>query len=807
METQTVNADVKNIRMKDLLNEINSDKNGLTDEEAKTRLKKYGLNELKQEKKNLFLKILSSFWGPIPIMIEAAAVLSLIINHFTDFAIIMILLLMNVTIGFWHDLKADKAIEMLKQKLSPDSRVKRDGKWQALQAKFLVPGDIIRLRSGDIIPADAKLLEGESLETDESALTGESLPVDKKQMNEVYSGSVVVRGEMTAVVTKTGMETYLGKTAKLVEEKKEKSHFEKAVIKIGNYLIVLAVFLVVLILIVTLFRGDNLMESLRFAMVLTVASIPVALPAILTVTMALGAVSLAKKKAIVSKLASIEELAGMDILCSDKTGTLTQNKLKVANPVTAGHFKQNEVILFAALASNKEDNDAIDNAIFKSLESDKNIKKRFDNFEVRNFKPFDSVVKKTESEIIDENGLQLTVSKGAPQVIFGLIEERENELKEYRKKVDDFAKMGYRMIAVAVKYLERRWELVGLIPLFDPPREDSKDTIENANHMGIDVKMITGDNIAIAKQVSQQLGLKSNVLRADKLNSDQDHKLEEVVENADGFAEVFPEHKFSIVKILQNLGHYVGMTGDGVNDAPALKRADCGIAVSGATDAAKSAAAIVLTSPGISVIIDAVKESRKIFQRMKSYAIYRIAETLRVLFFITLSILVFNFYPVTAVMIVLLALLNDAPIMTIASDNVRYSIKPEKWNMHQVLGLGTLLGFVGVILSFLIFYIGKNVFYLNNEMVQSFVFLKLAVAGHLTIFISRTKGHFWSIKPSKMLLFSAIITKVAATFFAVYGWFIAPIGWKYALFIWGYAIIAFVLTDYLKVFYYKYYLD
>jgi H+-transporting ATPase len=793
------------VKVRNLLEDMNSSSDGLTTEQAEAYQKDHGFNEITEKRQNPILKLLSYFWGPIPIMIEVAAILSLLVHHYTDFIIIIVLLLMNTGVGFWHDNKAGNAIEMLKKRLAPKAKVKRDKKWQVVPSRELVPGDIVRIRLGDIVPADVQLIGGEYLECDESALTGESLPVEKHLLDTGYSGAVATRGEMDAVVTATGLDTYFGKTAKLVEEGPKKSHFEQAVIRIGNYLIILAVILVAVIFFVALFHNDNLMETLRFAMVLTVASIPVALPAILTVTMAVGAINLARQKVIVSHLAAIEEMAGMDVLCSDKTGTLTQNKLTVGETINTDDYSAEDVLMYAALASRSEDNDPIDNAILNKIETNQEIVKSVEKYNVSKFTPFDPVIKRTEAKVKsndDANGF--AISKGAPQVIFKLVDD--DELTEpFQAKVDDYAGMGYRMIAVGLSRNDH-WQLVGLIPLFDPPREDSRETIENASKMGILVKMVTGDNLAIAKQISGKLGLGNRIINGDELEKVSNHKLEDLVENTQGFAQVFPEHKFSIVKVLQRLKHFVGMTGDGVNDAPALRNADCGIAVEGATDAAKSAADIVLTSPGLSVIIDAIKESRKIFQRMNSYSIYRIAETIRVLFFITVSIIAFNFYPVTALMIVLLALLNDAPIMAIATDRVRYSQQPEKWNMRKVLGLGTVLGIVGVFSSFGIFYIGKEVLHLGRDFLQSFIFLKLAVAGHLTIFLARTKKPFWSIKPSGGLLWSAIVTKIAATLFAVYGWFIAPIGWEMAGYIWAYAIIAFFITDLIKVYYYKWFL-
>lgn len=802
MNNETDNL-VESSKVNDLLERLDSSFEGLTAVAAEKRLKERGFNEIIEKKANPILNFLSYFWGPIPVMIEIAAILSLLIRHYTDFFIILVLLLMNILISFWHNSKASNAIEMLKKKLSPYARVIRDNDWKTIPSRELVIGDVIRLRLGDIVPADVKIIDGDYLECDESALTGESMSVIKKLWDAAYSGSVVVRGECNAVVTATASNTYFGKTAKLVEQKDTKSHFEKAVIRIGNFLIVMALLLVAIIIIVSLFRHDNLLETLRFAMILTVASIPVALPAVLTITMAIGAIKLTKRGAIVSKLASIEELAGMDILCSDKTGTLTKNQLTIGEPVSTGEFDVNEVILYAALASKKEDNDQIDNAILNKLDENKLLKENIKSFNKLKFTPFDPVVKRAEATVQDRSGNIIKITKGATQVIIELCKDEINNEKDYEKKINEFAKMGYRVIGVASSYNEKGWSLVGFIPLYDPPRDDAKETIKEAQESGIDVKMITGDNLAIARQISSKLGLKSNILSSKNIKDKDVRIVEEEIEKADGFAEVFPEHKFMIVKEFQKLNHIVGMTGDGVNDAPALKKADCGIAVAGATDAAKSAASIVLTEAGISTIIDALKESRKIFQRMKSYSIYRIAETVRVLFFIALSILAFNFYPVTAVMIVLLALLNDAPIIAIATDYVNYSKNPERWDMRTVLGLGSLLGIIGVFSSFFIFYLGKEVLNLHQEALQTFVFLKLAIAGHLTIFLSRTKGHFWEIKPSAPLFWSAVITKIIATLFAVYGWFVSPISWRLSLFIWIYAIVAFFITDLIKVYFYK----
>jgi H+-transporting ATPase len=566
----------------------------------------------------------------------------------------------------------------------------------------------------------------------------------------------------------------------------------------ANYLIALAVVLVVMILVVALFRGDRMATTLQFALVLTVAAIPVAMPTVLSVTMAVGARALAAKQAIVSRLAAIEELAGMDVLCSDKTGTLTQNKLTLGEPFCVNGIAAEQVILSAALASRAGDQDTIDLAVLSGLKNDQALK----GYQVVHYQPFDPVHKRTDATVQTADGHTFQVTKGAPQVILELAANAAQVNPVVEKAIDEFATRGFRSLGVARSDAQGQWQFLGVLPLFDPPREDSKATIATARQMGVNVKMVTGDQLAIARETAGQLGLGQNILDASGFGDTRHHEtaqLAESIENADGFAQAFPEHKFHIVDVLQRRHHIVGMTGDGVNDAPALKQADAGIAVSGATDAARAAADIVLLTPGLSVIIHAIKESRKIFQRMNSYATYRIAETIRVLLFMTLSILVFNFYPVTAVMIVLLALLNDGAILSIAYDNVRYSEQPESWNMRNVLGIATTLGVAGVIASFGLFYLGERVFHLTRDVIQSLMYLKLSVAGHLTIFVTRTRGPFWSIRPAPVLLLAVVGTQIVATVIAVYGIFMTPIGWSWALAVWGYALAWFFVNDRVKL--------
>ncbi|MDK2964313.1 MAG: H+-transporting ATPase [Verrucomicrobiota bacterium] len=605
-----------------------------------------------------------------------------------------------------------------------------------------------------------------------------------------------------ALVYGTGANTFFGKTAELMQEARATSHFQRAVLKIGNYLILLAVALVAIIITVALFRGDRILTTLQFALVLTVAAIPVAMPTVLSVTMAVGARLLAKKEAIVTRLAAIEELAGVDILCSDKTGTLTQNKLTLGDPFSVNEVPTDQVILCAALASRAEDEDTIDKAVLDGLEKEQNL----NDWRVLHFQPFDPVHKRTEATVKGSDGNEFKTTKGAPQVILEMSANASEIKSDVEKAIDEFASRGFRSLGVARTDEQGNWQFLGVLPLFDPPRDEAKETLATARNMGVHVKMVTGDQVAIAKETAKKLGMGSNILDASGFGDTKYHEtgaLAESMETADGFAQVFPEHKFHIVDVLQQRGHIVGMTGDGVNDAPALKKSDCGIAVSGATDAARAAASIVLMTPGLSVIIDAIKESRKIFQRMNSYAIYRIAETLRVLLFMTLAILVFNFYPLTAVMIVMLALLNDGAILSIAYDTVHYKNKPESWNMQMVLGVSTVLGVVGVIAAFGLFYLGERVFHLDRAHIQTLMYLKLSVAGHLTIFLTRTRGPFWSIRPAKILWGAVLGTQIMATLIAVYGLFMTPLGWGWALFVWGYALIWFLVNDRVKLLAYR----
>jgi H+-transporting ATPase len=700
-----------------------------------------------------------------------------------------------------------------------------------------------------------QLLNGDYLLIDQSSLTGESLPVSKKANEVAYASTIVKQGEMLAVVVNTGADTNFHTVVALVARAslEERSHFQKMVIRIGDFLIMITVALVVLIVMVALFRHEHFLEIARFALVLTVASIPVALPAVLSVTMAVGAINLARRQAIVSRLTAIEELAGVDVFCSDKTGTLTKNEMRVAEPVVRQGFDARALFLVAALASKPENQDPIELPIFQY------IGEHFPDLDWKSYRqtaftPFDPVRKRTEAQI-ERGAERFVATKGAPQVLLAMAELPEAEMLEMNRTVDELAAKGYRTLAVGRRRGEAPLELMGLIPLYDPPRDDSKQVIADMREHGVEVKMVTGDNIAIAREIARLLGLPQRAMRSDQLSGTAGNELltlasvlaaaiyqrlkpdisrlqaqhfaadvmegvrtmydtrllereflhthesaiVEMIESVNLFAEVVPEDKYRIVDTLQKAGHLVAMTGDGVNDAPALKKADCGIAVANATDAARAAADMILTAPGLEVINEAVKQARITFERMKSYATFRIAETIRIVLFMTLSIVVFSFYPITALMIILLALLNDLPILTIASDRTKVDRRPVRWDMQELLTVSSVLGVAGVIASFLLFFLLRE-YGFSEEMIRTLLFLKLIIAGHSTLYVTRVDGWFWQRPWPSPLLFGATFgTEILGTLIAVYGVLITPVGWQYALWMWAYALAWFVVNDAAKM--------
>lgn len=823
------------------LADMRTPESGLSSEEAKMRFERDGPNELPEIKKNACLKFLSYYWGPMPFMIWSAIIIELIRLSWLDFGVLLILQFVNGFVG-WHEEKnAGNAIEALKKSLALKARAKRDGRWEQINARELVIGDRVGIKLGDIIPADCQLGPGYA-EIDQAALTGESLAVTRYEGDIVYQGSICKRGDLEAIVCAVGANTFFGKTSTLVASVTQRGNLQKILLKVAFSLLILSSILAVIILITVTVRGSNFLESLSFCVVLMVASIPIAMQVVCATTMAVGAHALAKKRAIVSRLSAIEELAGMTILCSDKTGTLTKNELTIQQPVLLKQYTPQDLFLIAGLAAKREQGsqDAIDKCVVEYGIQKCSLK--YDGYEEEDFIPFDPKIKRTEATVRNSRtGETMKCTKGAPQVILSMCEDKSIE-EQVSRNVMDLAARGYRTLGVAKTTSEGNWAMLGLISLYDPPRDDTKETIQKAIQMGLKVKMITGDQTAIAKETARLLNLGDKIYNSELLSEDatavQRELLNSIVEEADGFAEVFPEHKYAIVALLQERKKRVGMTGDGVNDAPALKKADVGIAVDGATDAARAAADIVLTLPGLSVIIEAVYRARKIFQRMQNYCIYRIACTLQLLLFFFVTMIAINpknfdhrhsvpqVFALPVLTIVIITLLNDGTIISIAYDKVTVSRTPNKWNLPLIFSLAILLGGIACVSSIVMLLIGltnmpssggnsllKDLGFGQWKYgeIMTMIFLKICISNFLTVYSARTKSWFFTRTPGKFLAISTCTSMLATTIISVY-WFLNistgssssipdmdPINWAIAAYVWVCNIIVFAIQDISKV--------
>ncbi|KAI9233629.1 MAG: H(+)-ATPase [Podila humilis] len=801
---------------------------GLTDAEVDERRAQWGSNELKEVRKNPILKFLGYFTGAIAYLIEVACIISAVVEDWLDFGIIVALLLVNACIGFIEEAKAESALDALRQTLALKTRCWRNGHLVELDTSALVPGDIIVLRLGDIIPADGRLLgigaTGEATEgdllIDQSALTGESLPVSKKKGDIVYSSSIVKQGQQMAVVTKTGINTFIGRAANLISITVEEGHFQKIINRIGNFLILITVVLVLIILVYQLihFRGTpqgKFLSVLGRVLVLTVAAIPVGLPTVMSVTMAVGAKQLAAKKVIVKRLTAVEEMASVSVLCSDKTGTLTLNELTFDEPYLTNDYSAQDLLLYSYLAAEPGANDPIELAVRTAAEEqlpilhDRTHKHDVPGYKVTSFLPFNPSTKLTQATVTNKDtGEMFKVAKGAPQVIIRLVGGDDDAVRA----VNALAKRGLRALGVARTQSGsmQDFELIGMIALIDPPRPDSAETIHRCHEMGVDVKMVTGDQLIIAKEVASRLGLSRVILDANHL-VDSDKTDDEITEHcirADGFAQVIPEHKYKVVELLQRRGIIVGMTGDGVNDAPALKKANVGIAVHGCTDAARSAADIVLLAPGLSTIVDGLMTSRAIFQRMRSYALYRITSTVHFLMFFFIVVMAYD-WSLPAHLLILICILNDLATLVISVDNAQLSPHPDKWRIGQLITMSVVLGICLTGLSFAHFYTFWYVFGYkpvtdpnapaNERLLESIMYLHISSAPHFVIFSTRLTGYFWENLPSPLFASVIIGTQIVALLMVVFGGLTPKVPFSQAIVVLGISFSYFILLDVVKV--------
>ncbi|CAI5712172.1 unnamed protein product [Peronospora farinosa] len=682
------------------LDKLKSCREGLTSHEAEKRLAEYGPNKLPEEKVNKLKLFMGFMWNPLSWAMEVAAILSIVLLDYADFALILFLLLLNACIGYLEEVQAGDAVSALMGQLAPEAKVFRDGEIKNIPADLLVPGDVLRVRLGDVIPADLKFLEGDAVKVDQSSLTGESLPVTKKEGDEGYSGSVVKQGEIEAVVTSTGVNTFLGRAAEKIASADSHGRLQMVLTTVGNFCMVSIAFWCVVELLVQMAGRSSQNPCVIVTdgclgvaniLVLIVGGIPVAMPTVLSVTLAIGSSALAKENAIVTRLTCIEEMASMEVLCSDKTGTLTLNQLSVDmdNLIPYNNFTGDDILKYGALSARTENNEAIDVVCHNTYPGHATM---WNEYTLLHYTPFDPTTKRTIAKLKDNRtGEIFRAVKGAPQVVLDMDVNADVLRMEVEERIDEFASRGYRGLGVGISRCgdvpveECEWQMIGLLPLFDPPRHDTADTVKKAIALGIAVKMVTGDQKAIAVETCRQLGMPTNILDTSFFNTAPPPglNLAQMIYDTDGFAQVFPEHKFEIVKHLQSLDKVVGMTGDGVNDAPALAQADIGIAVDDATDAARAAADIVLVSPGLSVIITAIRMSREIFLRMKNYAMYSIAMTVRIVFTFGILTVAWNWY-FPPILVVILAILNDGTILTISKDNVVASPYPDSWKLKEI---------------------------------------------------------------------------------------------------------------------------
>ncbi|CAN1231738.1 Plasma membrane ATPase 4 [Linum grandiflorum] len=831
-------VDLEKIPVEEVFEQLKCSKEGLSSEEGAHRLQLFGPNKLEEKKESKFLKFLGFMWNPLSWVMEAAAIMAIALANgggkppdWQDFVGIVCLLVINSTISFVEENNAGNAAAALMAGLAPKTKVLRDGKWSEQEAAILVPGDIISIKLGDIVPADARLLEGDPLKIDQSALTGESLPVTKHPGQEVFSGSTCKQGELEAVVIATGVHTFFGKAAHLVDSTNQVGHFQMVLTAIGNFCIVsIAVGMVIELIVMYPIQHREYRKGIDNLLVLLIGGIPIAMPTVLSVTMAIGSHKLSQQGAITKRMTAIEEMAGMDVLCSDKTGTLTLNKLSIDKnliEVFAKGVDKEYVILLAARASRVENQDAIDAAMVNMLADPKEARAGIREV---HFLPFNPVDKRTALTYIDADGKWHRACKGAPEQILELCKSRDDLRKKVHSVIEKFAERGLRSLGVARQEVPEKtkesaggpWEFVGLLNLFDPPRHDSAETIRRALHLGVNVKMITGDQLAIGKETGRRLGMGTNMYPSAALLGE--HKdpsiaslpVEELIEKADGFAGVFPEHKYEIVKKLQERKHIVGMTGDGVNDAPALKKADIGIAVADATDAARSASDIVLTEPGLSVIISAVLTSRAIFQRMKNYTIYAVSITIRIVFGFMLIALIWKF-DFSPFMVLIIAILNDGTIMTISKDRVKPSPLPDSWKLKEIFATGVVLGGYLALMTVIFFWVmHKTDFfpvrfckYFSSyptcdefDEMMSALYLQVSIVSQALIFVTRSRSWSFVERPGMLLMIAFAVAQLVATLIAVYAnWGFARIkgiGWGWAGVVWLYSIVFYFPLDIMK---------
>jgi H+-transporting ATPase len=794
-------VDFKKISIDETVSFLKTDlSNGLKDAEVKERIKAYGYNEVKEKKVNPLKRFLKQFWGLSSWMLEVTVLLSWFLGKKLDMYIIIVLLFINAILGFSQEQKASQAVETLKEKLYINSRVLRDGRWSTIPARELAPGDIVRIRAGDIIPADLKIVQG-ALSVDQSTFTGESEAIDKNSLDLAFSGSIARNGEATGIVTGTGSKTYFGKIVELVQTARPKLHVEEVISKVVHFLLIIVGVCLGLLTVISYIKGIPIVEILPLILVLAVSAIPVALPAMFTISMALGSVELVNRGILITRLSATEDAALMNTLCADKTGTITMNKLEITNIIPLNGFEKSYVVLAGALSSQVANQDPIDVAFITGANKQK---LDLSQYMQKEFIPFDPKTRMTQATILTKDGVEFKVIKGAVESVFEVCKLNDEEKNSLSKTILETTLRGYRTIAVA-KEKEGKFQIVGIAALYDILRPDSKNLISELKELGISVKMLTGDALPVAKEIARQVGLGESVITVSELREKLKTSAEEAYKIADkneGFAEVYPEDKYDIVKALQASGNVIGMTGDGVNDAPSLRQAEVGIAVSNATDVAKSSASAVLTNEGLINILDLVKVGRRIYQRILTWIFNKIIKTFQTVVFVSVAFLLTGKCIVSAFSVILLLFVIDFVTLSLSTDNVRWSKKPETWNISGPVTVAMIVGIFVVFESLGALYIGDKLFkiFSNTNTLQTFSFAVLFYSEMFTIFVVREREHFFNSLPSRTLFSSIIIDMIVVTLVVTEGFLgLKPISFTYTIFIFIYSFVfSLIVNDYIK---------
>jgi len=787
----------KKADLKQVFDGLCSSEKGLTNDEVEKRVEEFGFNEVEQEKKSAIVDFVSRFWNPISWFLEATILITFFIQEYFDMFILLAILLVNVGIGFYNEHDSQKALELLKKQLTIKTKVMRNGKWEEKEARDLVVGDILMLGLGDVVPADVKIISG-TISSDQSAVTGESLPVECKESDVLFTSSTVKRGEAKCVVVNTGMHTYYGKTVELVNIAKPKSKQEAIMFKVSRNLIYVGMVAFAIVVIYSLIIGIPLQTILIFAVLFIAGGIPVALPAMFTISQAKGATDLSKDGVLVTKLDAIENAASVEILCLDKTGTITLNELSVSDAVPFGKLESKELLTFSMLASSAESKDIIDNTILSyAKEQGANTQ----GYVQEAYTPFEPATKRAEGTV-KQNDKKFLVTKGATQTILSLCKNlKKSDLETINTTINKLSEKGCRVLGVAKSdsLHSDEFHFMGLIGLSNPLRPDSKETISALKDAGIRPMMLTGDNLAVAKEIAQQAGIGSHIVRISEIKELPKDKQAKALQQCDGIAEIYPEDKYWVVKEFQNMGLTVGMTGDGVNDAPALKQSELGIAVNNSTDVAKAAASLVLTKPGIKVILEGIRTSRETYQRMLTWTLRKIACSIQFMMIISVGFFWFHNVVVLITGLMLLIIINDFMTMSLAVDHARSTASPNSWNVKNITIAAAFMGVLFFIIELIILVISANYLHLNFDQIRTVVLLSLVYTAQFAIIIIRERGHFYSSYPSALVSILVAIAILGFTFISIFGIILTPVSATIVISIMAICILYVLAIDFAKV--------